>query len=80
MSCPSNVLFVEKLQDAENPGLYVGGFWKLCFDPQKGAANKIEGEFKPTVDCLCATRRRFVFIHKGIDATLAIKCEDGIEE
>ena len=37
---------------------------------------KIEGEFKPTVDCLCATRRRFVFIHKGIDATLAIKCED----
>ena len=26
---------------------------------------KIEGEFKPTVDCLCATRRRFVFIHKG---------------
>ena len=29
---------------------------------------KIEGEFKSTVDCLCATRRRFVFIHKGIDA------------
>lgn len=28
---------------------------------------KIEGEFKPTVDCLCATRRRFVFIHKGMD-------------
>lgn len=26
LSCPSNVLFVEKLQDAENPGLYVGGF------------------------------------------------------
>ena len=24
----SNVLFVEKLQDAENPGLYVGGFWE----------------------------------------------------
>ena len=41
---------------------------------------KIAGEFKPTVDCLCAPRRRFVFIHKGIDATLAIKCEDGIEE
>ena len=41
---------------------------------------KIAGEFKPTVDCLCAIRRRFVFIHKGIDATLAIKCEDGIEE
>ena len=41
---------------------------------------KIEGEFKPTVDCLCATRLRFVFIHKGMDATLAIKCEDGIEE
>ena len=41
---------------------------------------KIEGEFKPTVDCLCATRHRFVLIHKGIDATLAIKCEDGIEE
>ena len=34
---------------------------------------KIEGEFKPTVDCLCATRRRFVFIHKGIDATLAME-------
>ena len=34
---------------------------------------KIEGEFKPTVDCLCATRRGFVFIHKGMDATLAIK-------
>ena len=32
---------------------------------------KIEGEFKPTVDCLCATRRRFVFIHKGIDAATA---------
>ena len=29
---------------------------------------KIEGEFKPTVDCLCATHCRFVFIHKGIDA------------
>ena len=28
---------------------------------------KIEGEFKPTVDCLCATRRGFVFIHKGMD-------------
>ena len=27
---------------------------------------KIEGEFKPTVDCLCATHCRFVFIHKGI--------------
>jgi hypothetical protein len=40
LSCPSNILFVEKLQDAENLGLYVGGFWKLCFDPQKGAANK----------------------------------------
>ena len=34
---------------------------------------KIEGEFKPTVDCLCATHCRFVFIHKGIDAILAIK-------
>ena len=22
----------------------------------------------------------FVFVHKGIDVTLAIKCEDGIEE
>jgi len=22
---------------------------------------KIEGEFKPTVDCLCATRRGFVY-------------------
>jgi hypothetical protein len=44
LSCPSNVLFVEKLQEAGNPGgLYVGGFWKLCFDPQKGAANKIGG-------------------------------------
>ena len=22
----------------------------------------------------------FIFVHKGIDGTLAIKCEDGIEE
>lgn len=81
MSCPSNVLFVEKLQDAENPGLYVGGFLESSvLTHKKEQQIKIEGEFKPTVDCLCATRRRFVFIHKGIDATLAIKCEDGIEE
>ena len=80
MSCPSNVLFVEKLQDAENPGLYVGGFLESSvLTHKKEQQIKIEGEFKPTVDCLCATRRRFVFIHKGIDATLAIKCEDGIE-
>ena len=51
----------------------MGGFWKLCFDPQKEQQIKIEGEFKPTVDCLCATRRGLVFIHKGMDATLAIK-------
>ena len=81
MSCPSNVLFVEKLQDAENPGLYVGGFLESSvLTHKKEQQIKIEGEFKPTVDCLCATLRRFVFIHKGIDATLAIKCEDGIEE
>ena len=48
-------------------------FGKLCFDPQKEQQIKIEGEFKPTVDCLCATHCRFVFIHKGIDAILAIK-------
>ena len=81
MSCPSNVLFVEKLQDAENPGLYVGGFLESSvLTHKKEQQIKIEGEFKPTVDCLCATRLRFVFIHKGMDATLAIKCEDGIEE
>lgn len=34
---------------------------KLCFDPQKEQQIKIEGEFKPTVDCLCATRRGFVY-------------------
>lgn len=80
MSCPSNVLFVEKLQDAENPGLYVGGFLESSVLTHKREQQiKIEGEFKPTVDCLCATRRRFVFIHKGIDATLAIKCEDGMK-
>ena len=74
MSCPSNILFVEKLQDAENPGLYVGGFLESSVLTHKREQQiKIEGEFKPTVDCLCATRRRFVFIHKGIDATLAIK-------
>ena len=44
-------------------GLYVGGFWKLCFDPQKEQQIKIEGEFKPTVDCLCATRRRLVAVY-----------------
>lgn len=49
------------------------GFWKALFFPQKEQQIKIEGEFKPTVDCLCATHRRFVFIHKGMDATLAIK-------
>ena len=38
----------------------MGGFWKLCFDPQKEQQIKIEGEFKPTVDCLCATRRVLV--------------------
>ena len=54
---------------------------QLCFDPQNEQQVKNQGErIEPTVDCLCATRRRFVFIHKGIDATLAIKCEDGIEE
>ena len=41
MSCPSNVLFVEKTaRSGKSWGLYVGGFWKLCFDPQKGATNK----------------------------------------
>ena len=42
---------------------YVGGFWKLCFDPQKEQQIKIEGEFKPTVDCLCATRRGLVAVY-----------------
>ena len=61
MSCPSNVLFVEKLQDAENPGLYVGGFLESSvLTHKKEQQIKIEGEFKPTVDGLCATRRRFV--------------------
>lgn len=47
---------------------------QLCFDPQNEQQVKNQGErIEPTVDCLCATRRRFVFIHKGIDATLAIK-------
>ena len=81
MSCPSKVLFVEKTARYGKSGvIYMRLLGKLCFDPQKEQQIKIEGEFKPTVDCLCATRRRFVFIHKGIDATLAIKCEDGIEE
>ena len=44
-------------------GLYVDGFWKLCFDPQKEQQIKIEGEFKPTVDCLCATHRGFVAVY-----------------
>ena len=38
-------------------------FWKLCFDPQKEQQIKIEGEFKPTVDCLCATRRGLVAVY-----------------
>ena len=51
MSCPSNVLFVEKLQDAENPGLYVGGFLESSvLTHKKEQQIKIEGEFKPTVD------------------------------
>ena len=50
-------------------GLYVGGFWKLCFDLQKEQQIKIEGEFKPTVDCLCATRRRLVAVY-GLDKDL----------
>lgn len=41
----------------------MGGFWKLCFDPQKEQQIKIEGEFKPTVDCLCATRRGLVAVY-----------------
>ncbi len=37
-------LFVEKTaRSGKSWGLYVGGFWKLCFDPQKGAANKKTG-------------------------------------
>ena len=43
-------------------GLYVGGFWKLYFDPQKEQQIKIEGEFKPTVDCLCATHRGLIAV------------------
>ena len=42
----------------------MGGFWKLCFDPQKEQQIKIEGEFKPTVDCLCATRRGLVAVYE----------------
>jgi len=64
LSCPSNVLFVEKLQEAGNPGVICRRlFGKLCFDPQKEQQIKIAGEFKPTVDCLCATRRGFVAVY-----------------
>jgi hypothetical protein len=59
LSCPSKVLFVEKTaRSGKSWGLYVGGFWKLCFDPQKEQQIKIEGEF-----CLCATRRGFVAVY-----------------
>lgn len=41
---------------------------------------KIEGEFKPTVDCLCATRRGFVFIHKGtLDRPPGKQQKSGVE-
>ena len=41
--------------------LYVGGFLESSvLTHKKEQQIKIEGEFKPTVDCLCATRRRFV--------------------
>lgn len=42
MSYPSNILFVEKLQEVENPGVYVDDFGELCFDPQKEQQMKIE--------------------------------------
>ena len=55
--------FKKILENTPLQALYVGGFWKLCFDPQKEQQIKIEGEFKPTVDCLCATRRGFVAVY-----------------
>ena len=74
-------LFADRLRRSWNPEVISGRLWcSSVLTHKKEQQIKIAGEFKPTVDCLCATRLRFVFIHKGMDATLAIKCEDGIEE
>jgi hypothetical protein len=55
---------LKRLQEAGNPGVICRRlFGKLCFDPQKEQQIKIAGEFKPTVDCLCATRRGFVAVY-----------------
>ena len=63
LSCPSNVLFVEKLQEAENPEGYMQeAFGSSVLTHKKEQQIKIEGEFKPTVDCLCATRRGLIAI------------------
>ena len=59
----------------------LGGFWKLCFDPQKGATNKDRRRVQAYGGLpLCDPRGSVYFVHKGIDVTLAIKCEDGIEK
>ena len=45
-------------------GLYVGGFLESSvLTHKKEQQIKIAGEFKPTVDCLCATRRGFVAVY-----------------
>ena len=64
MSCPSKVLFVKKLQEAGNPEGYMWvAFGSSVLTHKKEQQIKIEGEFKPTVDCLCATRRGFVAVY-----------------
>ena len=57
----------------------MGGFWKLCFDPQKEQQIKIEGEFKPTVDCLCATRRGFVYAKKDLGGDRGMKSKKAVQ-
>ena len=64
MSCPSKVLFVEKLQEVRNPEDYMWvAFGSSVLTHKKEQQIKIEGEFKPTVDCLCATRRGLVAVY-----------------
>ena len=40
LNSPSIFICWKTARSGKSWGLYVGGFWKLCFDPQKGAANK----------------------------------------
>ena len=54
---------LKRLQDAGNPEGYMQeAFGSSVLTHKKEQQIKIEGEFKPTVDCLCATRRGLIAV------------------